>query len=106
MLLLGASGSGKSTLLRCLNLLEPVDDGTIVIDGQTVTNGKVDVNALRRQIGIVFQSFNLFPHMTVMQNITLAPRKARRLFLRRFPSPGRLPMRSKPPTSRASSTAT
>jgi polar amino acid transport system ATP-binding protein len=74
--LIGASGSGKSTLLRCLNLLEPVDAGTIVIDGQTVTNGKVDVNALRRRIGIVFQSFNLFPHMTVMQNITLAPRKA------------------------------
>ncbi len=77
--LIGASGSGKSTLLLCLNLLEPVDAGTIVIDGQTVTNGKVDVNALRRQIGIVFQSFNLFPHMTVMQNIILAPRKTRGL---------------------------
>ena len=77
--LIGASGSGKSTLLRCLNLLEPVDAGTIVIDGETVTNGKVDVNALRRRIGIVFQSFNLFPHMTVMQNITLAPRKTRGL---------------------------
>jgi polar amino acid transport system ATP-binding protein len=77
--LIGASGSGKSTLLRCLNLLEPVDAGTIVIDGQNVTNGKVDVNALRRRIGIVFQSFNLFPHMTVMQNITLAPRKTRGL---------------------------
>jgi polar amino acid transport system ATP-binding protein len=73
--LIGASGSGKSTLLRCLNLLEPVDAGTIVIDGLTVTNGKIDVNALRRRIGIVFQSFNLFPHMTVMQNIVLAPRK-------------------------------
>ena len=77
--LIGASGSGKSTLLRCLNLLEPVDAGTIVIDGETVTNGKVDVNALRRRIGIVFQAFNLFPHMTVMQNITLAPRKTRGL---------------------------
>jgi polar amino acid transport system ATP-binding protein len=77
--LIGASGSGKSTLLRCLNLLEPVDAGTIVIDGQTVTNGKVDVNALRRRIGIVFQSFNLFPHMTVMQNIVLAPRKTQGL---------------------------
>jgi polar amino acid transport system ATP-binding protein len=77
--LIGASGSGKSTLLRCLNLLEPVDAGTIVIDGHTVTNGKVDVNALRRRIGIVFQAFNLFPHMTVMQNITLAPRKTRGL---------------------------
>jgi polar amino acid transport system ATP-binding protein len=77
--LIGASGSGKSTLLRCLNLLEPVDAGTIVIDGQTITNGPVDVNALRRKIGIVFQAFNLFPHMTVLQNITLAPRKARGL---------------------------
>jgi polar amino acid transport system ATP-binding protein len=75
--LIGASGSGKSTLLRCLNLLEPVDAGTIVIDGLTVTNGKVDVNALRRRIGIVFQAFNLFPHMTVLQNIMLAPRKTR-----------------------------
>jgi polar amino acid transport system ATP-binding protein len=77
--LIGASGSGKSTLLRCLNLLEPVDAGTIVIDGETVTNGNVDVNALRRRIGIVFQSFNLFPHMTVMQNIVLAPRKTQGL---------------------------
>ena len=77
--LIGASGSGKSTLLRCLNLLERVDDGTIRIDGQTITNGEVDVNVLRQKIGIVFQAFNLFPHMTVMQNITLAPRKARGL---------------------------
>ena len=77
--LIGASGSGKSTLLRCLNLLEPVDEGTIVIDGQAITNGQVDVNVLRRKIGIVFQAFNLFPHMTVMQNITLALRKARGL---------------------------
>ena len=77
--LIGASGSGKSTLLRCLNLLEKVDAGTIEIDGQTITNGPVDVNALRQKIGIVFQAFNLFPHMTVLQNITLAPRKARGL---------------------------
>jgi len=77
--LIGASGSGKSTLLRCLNLLERIDEGEIAIDGQTITNGKVDVNSLRRKIGIVFQAFNLFPHMTVMQNITLAPRKTRRL---------------------------
>jgi polar amino acid transport system ATP-binding protein len=77
--LIGASGSGKSTLLRCLNLLERVDDGTIRIDGQTITNGEIDVNVLRQKIGIVFQAFNLFPHMTVMQNITLAPRKARGL---------------------------
>jgi polar amino acid transport system ATP-binding protein len=77
--LIGASGSGKSTLLRCINLLEQVDEGKIVVDGQTITNGAVDVNAIRRKIGIVFQSFNLFPHMTVMQNITLAPRKTRGL---------------------------
>ncbi|TML85209.1 MAG: amino acid ABC transporter ATP-binding protein [Actinobacteria bacterium] len=77
--LIGASGSGKSTLLRCINLLERVDEGTIVVDGQTITNGKVDVNALRRDIGIVFQSYNLFPHMTVLQNVALAPRKARGL---------------------------
>jgi polar amino acid transport system ATP-binding protein len=77
--MIGASGSGKSTLLRCINLLETVDEGTILFDGQTITNGQTDVNALRRKIGIVFQAFNLFPHMTVMQNITLAPLKARGL---------------------------
>src|SRR5256885_16759234 len=77
--LIGASGSGKSTLLRCINLLETVEEGTILVDGQTITSGNVDVNELRRKIGIVFQAFNLFPHMTVMENITLAPRKARRL---------------------------
>jgi polar amino acid transport system ATP-binding protein len=75
--LIGASGSGKSTLLRCINLLEKVDEGSIVVDGQDITNGKVDVNALRRKIGIVFQAYNLFPHMTVLQNVTLAPRKVR-----------------------------
>jgi polar amino acid transport system ATP-binding protein len=75
--LIGASGSGKSTLLRCLNLLERVDEGRIVVDGQTITNGSIDVNALRRKIGIVFQAYNLFPHMTVLQNVMLAPRKAR-----------------------------
>ncbi len=74
--LIGASGSGKSTLLRCINLLEHVDDGTIVVDGQTITDAKVDVNKLRQKIGIVFQAYNLFPHMTVLQNVTLAPRKA------------------------------
>ena len=77
--LIGASGSGKSTLLRCVNCLETVDEGKIVVDGQTITKGSIDVNALRRKIGIVFQAFNLFPHMTVMQNITLAPRKNRGL---------------------------
>jgi polar amino acid transport system ATP-binding protein len=74
--LIGASGSGKSTLLRCINLLEPVDEGTISVDGETITNGQVDVNEVRRKIGIVFQAFNLFPHMTVLQNVTLAPRKS------------------------------
>src|SRR4029077_10145129 len=75
--LIGASGSGKSTLLRCINLLERVDEGEIVVDGQTLTSGKVDVNAVRRKIGIVFQAYNLFPHMTVLQNVMLAPRKVR-----------------------------
>jgi polar amino acid transport system ATP-binding protein len=74
--LIGASGSGKSTLLRCLNLLEHVEEGEIVVDGQPLTNAKVDVNSLRKKIGIVFQAYNLFPHMTVLQNVTLAPRKA------------------------------
>ena len=74
--LIGASGSGKSTLLRCINLLEHVEQGEIVVDGQQLTNAKVDVNDLRRKIGIVFQAYNLFPHMTVLQNVMLAPRKA------------------------------
>ena len=77
--LIGASGSGKSTLLRCLNMLERIEKGEIVVDGQSLTNGKVDVNALRRKIGIVFQAYNLFPHMTVLQNVMLAPRKVRGL---------------------------
>jgi polar amino acid transport system ATP-binding protein len=77
--LIGASGSGKSTLLRCINLLEQVDAGTIVVDGQTVTGSKVDVNALRQKIGIVFQAYNLFPHMTVLENVTLGPVRARKL---------------------------
>ena len=72
---IGASGSGKSTLLRCINRLEQVDGGTIVVDGEVVTASKVDTNALRRKIGIVFQAFNLFPHITVLENVTLGPRK-------------------------------
>jgi polar amino acid transport system ATP-binding protein len=74
--LIGASGSGKSTLLRCVNLLEPIDEGRILVHGEEITAPGADVNAVRRGIGIVFQSFNLFPHMTVLDNITLAPRKA------------------------------
>jgi polar amino acid transport system ATP-binding protein len=77
--LIGASGSGKSTLLRCLNMLERIEEGEIVVDGQSLTSGKVDVNELRRKIGIVFQAYNLFPHMTVLQNVMLGPRKVRGL---------------------------
>ena len=71
--LIGASGSGKSTLLRCINALEPIDSGEIFVDGDQVTGLGVDVNRLRRNVGIVFQSYNLFPHMSVLKNITLAP---------------------------------
>ncbi len=77
--LIGASGSGKSTLLRCINLLEPIDSGGIWLLGQQVTGPGVDVNMVRRRVGIVFQSFNLFPHMTVLRNVTLAPMKALRM---------------------------
>ncbi|HXF97730.1 MAG TPA: amino acid ABC transporter ATP-binding protein [Gaiellaceae bacterium] len=77
--LIGASGSGKSTLLRCINLLERVDAGRIVLAGEEITAPEVDVNAVRRRIGIVFQAFNLFPHMSVLENVTLGPRKALRL---------------------------
>ena len=73
--LIGPSGCGKSTLLRCVNALEPIQGGEIVLDGELVSGRGVDVNALRQEVGIVFQSFNLFPHKTVMQNITLAPIK-------------------------------
>jgi polar amino acid transport system ATP-binding protein len=74
--LIGASGSGKSTLLRCVNLLEPVDAGRIVVGGTEITAPRTDVNAVRRGIGIVFQAFNLFPHMSVLRNVTLAPIRA------------------------------
>jgi polar amino acid transport system ATP-binding protein len=73
--LIGASGSGKSTLLRCLDLLEPVDRGRIWVEGMDITAPQIDVNLVRRRIAIVFQSFNLFPHMSVIGNVTLAPRK-------------------------------
>jgi polar amino acid transport system ATP-binding protein len=71
--LIGASGSGKSTLLRCVNLLEPIDTGRIVVEGEEITARGVDVNRIRRHIGIVFQAYNLFPHMSVLENVTLAP---------------------------------
>ena len=73
--LIGASGSGKSTLLRCINLLEPVDAGRIVVAGEEITAEGVDLDRIRRRIGIVFQAFNLFPHMSVLDNVTLAPRR-------------------------------
>ncbi|MEI7745308.1 MAG: amino acid ABC transporter ATP-binding protein [Chloroflexota bacterium] len=80
--LIGASGSGKSTLLRCINLLEPIDAGRIFIEGEEITARGVKVDQIRRRVGIVFQAFNLFPHMSVLDNVTLGPRKA----LRRNPA--------------------
>ena len=76
--LIGPSGCGKSTLLRCVDLLDPIDAGAIRLDGETITAPGVDANAVRRRIGIVFQSFNLFPHMTVLDNVTLGARRAQR----------------------------
>ena len=73
--LIGASGSGKSTLLRCVNLIEPIDAGRIRIEGEEITAKGVKVDRIRRRIGIVYQAYNLFPHMSVMDNVTLAPRK-------------------------------
>jgi len=75
--IIGPSGSGKSTLLRCINLLETPSEGEIYVDGESITDPKQDINALRTEIGMVFQRFNLFPHMTVLENITLAPMKVR-----------------------------
>jgi polar amino acid transport system ATP-binding protein len=77
--LIGASGSGKSTLLRCVNLLEPIDEGRIVVGEQEITGPGVDMNAVRRGIGIVFQAFNLFPHLSVLDNVTLAPIRVHRV---------------------------
>jgi polar amino acid transport system ATP-binding protein len=74
--LIGASGSGKSTFLRCVNLLEPIDAGRILIEGEEITAPGVDVDRIRRRVGIVFQAFNLFPHMNVLDNVTLGPRVA------------------------------
>jgi polar amino acid transport system ATP-binding protein len=77
--LIGASGSGKSTMLRCINLLEPLGAGRIWLGDEEITRRGVDVNAVRRRIGIVFQAFNLFPHMSVLRNVTLGPRDALKL---------------------------
>ena len=77
--LIGASGSGKSTLLRCINLIEPIDAGRVVVEGEEISAPGVDVDRIRRRIGIVYQSFNLFPHMSVLDNVTLAPRRVLRL---------------------------
>ncbi|QDY07650.1 amino acid ABC transporter ATP-binding protein [Micromonospora sp. HM134] len=76
--LIGASGSGKSTLLRCVNLLEELDDGTITLDGEEISDPRVDPDRVRRRIGMVFQSYNLFPHLSVLENVTLAPRRVHR----------------------------
>jgi polar amino acid transport system ATP-binding protein len=73
--LIGASGSGKSTMLRCINLLEPIDDGRILLDGVDISEPGLDPDPIRRRIGMVFQSYNLFPHMTVLRNVTLGPTK-------------------------------
>jgi polar amino acid transport system ATP-binding protein len=77
--LIGASGSGKSTLLRCIDLLEPIDDGDVLLDGEVVTDPAVDPVAVRRRLGLVFQAFNLFPHLSVLDNVALAPVRAQRL---------------------------
>jgi polar amino acid transport system ATP-binding protein len=74
--LIGASGSGKSTLLRCIDLLEEIDDGDVLLDGEVITDPSVDPVPVRRRLGLVFQSFNLFPHLTVLQNVVLAPSRA------------------------------
>jgi polar amino acid transport system ATP-binding protein len=77
--LIGASGSGKSTLLRCVNLLEPFEAGRIIVEGDEITGRDIDIDVVRRRIGIVFQAYNLFPHMSVIDNVTLAPRKVLKL---------------------------
>ena len=79
VVLIGGSGSGKSTLLRCLNRLEVIDDGQIVLDGQDISDPRVDVDVVRSRVGIVFQAFNLFPHLSVLDNITLAPIRVHRV---------------------------
>ena len=77
--IMGPSGSGKSTLLRCINGLEEISSGTVVVDGHDVRSKKTDINFIRTEVGMVFQQFNLFPHMTVLENVTLGPRKIRKM---------------------------
>ena len=79
LVIIGRSGSGKSTLLRCINLLEPIDDGRIMLEGDEITRKGIDVSKVRQRIGMVFQQFNLFPHLTAIDNVTLAVRKIRKL---------------------------
>ncbi|MCP9484779.1 MAG: amino acid ABC transporter ATP-binding protein [Gaiellaceae bacterium MAG52_C11] len=79
LVIIGRSGSGKSTLLRCINLLEPIDEGRILLEGDEITRKGVDVSRVRQRIGMVFQQFNLFPHLTAIDNVTLAARKIRKL---------------------------
>ena len=87
VVLIGASGSGKSTLLRCVNLLETVDDGVIELDGTDITDPRVDTDRVRSGIGIVFQAYNLFPHLSVLDNVTLAPIRVHGVRPRRRPHP-------------------
>ena len=79
VVIIGPSGSGKSTFLRCLNLLEQPTDGEIYIDDELITSSKADVNQIRQKMGMVFQQFNLFPHLTILENITLAPIKLKKM---------------------------
>lgn len=79
VVIIGPSGSGKSTFLRCINLLEDITDGTIIIEGKNITDKKTNINEVRRDVGMVFQQFNLFPHKTVLQNIMLSPMKVKKI---------------------------
>jgi ABC-type polar amino acid transport system ATPase subunit len=94
LVIIGRSGSGKSTLLRCINLLEPIDDGRILLEGDEITRKGVDVSRVRQRIGMVFQQFNLFPHLTAIDNVTLAARKIRKLSREQAEARARLLLRT------------
>ena len=94
LVIIGRSGSGKSTLLRCINLLEPIDDGRILLEGDEITRKGVDVSRVRQRIGMVFQQFNLFPHLTAIDNVTLAVRKIRKLSREQAESRARVLLRT------------